>query len=94
VLRWRPALVGTGAAAALLVATWCSDGADRRAATRETVRVALIQPSIEQPLKWEPRHTRETLASTSRCCSVSPSSIPTDRLAGDGGADDLRRDPR
>jgi apolipoprotein N-acyltransferase len=62
VLRWRDALAGTGAAAALLAATLVF-GTVRVAEPLpgETVRVAIIQPSIEQPLKWEPRHTRETL---------------------------------
>src|SRR6266404_6274245 len=62
VLRWRHALVGAGAAAALLAATLVF-GTMRLAEPlpEQTVRVAIIQPSIEQPLKWEPRHTRETL---------------------------------
>ena len=62
VLRRRHALVGAGAAAALLTATLVF-GTVRVAEPLpgETVRVAIIQPSIEQPLKWEPRHTRETL---------------------------------
>jgi apolipoprotein N-acyltransferase len=50
-------------AAAVLVAATLGFGSVRLAETAAppTVRVAIIQPSIEQPLKWEPRHTRETL---------------------------------
>ena len=62
VLAWRRALAGVGAAA-LLVAATLGFGALRLAEPTPTnlARVAIIQPSIEQPLKWEPRHTRETL---------------------------------
>jgi apolipoprotein N-acyltransferase len=62
VLRWRQALGGLGAAAVLLAGT-LAFGAVRLAEPPPTTvgRVAVIQPSIEQPLKWEPRHTRETL---------------------------------
>jgi apolipoprotein N-acyltransferase len=62
VLRGRHALAGVGAAAVLLAATLGFGSVRlRETAAPPTVRVAIIQPSIEQPLKWEPRHTRETL---------------------------------
>jgi apolipoprotein N-acyltransferase len=62
VLRGRQALAGVGAAAVVVAAT-LGFGSVRlgETAAPPTVRVAIIQPSIEQPLKWEPRHTRETL---------------------------------
>jgi len=62
VLRGRQALAGAGAAAVLVAATLVF-GSVRLGETpaSPTARVAIIQPSIEQPLKWEPRHTRETL---------------------------------
>jgi apolipoprotein N-acyltransferase len=62
VLRWRHALGGLGVTAALVAAT-LAFGAVRlgEAPPANRVHVAIIQPSIEQPLKWEPRHTRETL---------------------------------
>jgi len=62
VLRWRQALAGTATAAALVAATLVF-GAVRlgEAPGPAAARVAIIQPSIEQPLKWEARHTRETL---------------------------------
>jgi apolipoprotein N-acyltransferase len=62
VLRWRGAVVGLGAAAVLVAAT-LGFGSVRLAEPMATSigRVAIIQPSIEQPLKWEPRHTLETL---------------------------------
>jgi apolipoprotein N-acyltransferase len=62
VLRWRPALAGVGAAAALATATLAFGSARlAEAPPSGTARVAIIQPSIEQPLKWDARHTRETL---------------------------------
>jgi len=62
VLRWRGAVFGVGAAAVLLAAT-LGFGSVRLSEPMATSvgRVAIIQPSIEQPLKWEPRHTLETL---------------------------------
>jgi apolipoprotein N-acyltransferase len=64
VLTWRRAVAGATIAAALVGATLLF-GWTRLAETppsSATARVTLMQPSIEQPLKWEPRHTRETLA--------------------------------
>jgi apolipoprotein N-acyltransferase len=62
VLRWRHALAGVGAAAVLVAATLVFGSVRLAEPTPTSVgRVAIIQPSIEQPLKWEPRHTRETL---------------------------------
>jgi apolipoprotein N-acyltransferase len=62
VLSRRQALSGLAAAAVVLGAT-LAFGVMRLAETPPDpeVRVAVIQPSIEQPLKWEPRHTQETL---------------------------------
>jgi len=62
VLRGRHALGGVGAAAVLVAAT-LAFGAVRlgEAPPASVGRVAIVQPSIEQPLKWEARHTRETL---------------------------------
>ena len=62
VLRRRHALVGVAAAAVLVAATLVF-GTVRlgEAPASRAIRVAIIQPSIEQPIKWEPRHTRETL---------------------------------
>jgi apolipoprotein N-acyltransferase len=62
VLRWRQAAAGAGAAAVVVAAT-LAFGTIRLAEPMppSAGRVAVIQPSIEQPLKWEPRHTRETL---------------------------------
>ena len=63
-LTWRRALAGVAVAAALLAATLTFGSARLKEAapTRPTARVTIMQPSIEQPLKWEPRHTRETLS--------------------------------
>src|SRR5262245_8185596 len=62
VLRWRGALGGVALAGVLLAAT-LAFGSVRLAEPQPPAmgRVAIIQPSIEQPLKWEPRHTLETL---------------------------------
>jgi apolipoprotein N-acyltransferase len=62
VLRWRRALVGLGIAAVLVVATLAFGSARLAESTPASLgRVAIIQPSIEQPVKWEPHHTLETL---------------------------------
>jgi len=63
VLRWRGAVTGLAAAGVLLAATLAFGGVRLAEPTPTTAmgRVAIIQPSIEQPLKWEPRHTLETL---------------------------------
>jgi apolipoprotein N-acyltransferase len=64
VLTWRRAVAGAVLAAALVTATLAFGTARLKEgpASDATTRVTLMQPSIEQPLKWEPRHTRETLA--------------------------------
>jgi apolipoprotein N-acyltransferase len=61
-LRWRQAVAGVAAAGALVAATLVF-GSMRLAEPTGTTstRVAIIQPSIEQPVKWEPHHTEETL---------------------------------
>jgi len=65
VLPWRRALPGV-VATALLVAATLTFGAVRLAGRGEpagaTGRVGLIQPSIEQPLKFDPQHAGRTLA--------------------------------
>ena len=63
VLGWRQALGGvvivTGVVAMVLgFGTWRL----RQAPPSVEMRVAVMQPSIEQPLKFEPRHARETLS--------------------------------
>jgi apolipoprotein N-acyltransferase len=61
-LTWRRAVAGAGIAAALVAATLLFGSARLHDDTpRPTGRVTLMQPSIEQPLKWEPRHAVETL---------------------------------
>jgi apolipoprotein N-acyltransferase len=60
---WRRALAGLAIAAGLLAAT-LAFGSWRlhSSPSPETVRVAIMQPSIEQPLKFEPSHAASTLA--------------------------------
>ena len=62
VLSWRPALVGLGGGAALLALT-LGFGAWRlgEPPPQETARVSVMQPSIEQPLKWDPEHAGTVL---------------------------------
>jgi apolipoprotein N-acyltransferase len=59
----RPAAVGLGLAVALLGAT-LGFGAWRLSHTAPPgeVTIAVMQPSIEQPLKWNPEHTASTVA--------------------------------
>jgi apolipoprotein N-acyltransferase len=59
----RPAAVGLGLAVALLGAT-LGFGAWRLSQTAPPgeVTIAVMQPSIEQPLKWNPEHTASTVA--------------------------------
>ena len=78
VLGWRQALGGVVIATGLLAAvlgfgTWRL----RQPPLVPEVRVAVMQPSIEQPLKWDPRHARETLAIY----------LALTRLAAAGGAE-------
>lgn len=62
-LTWRRALAGVAAAAALVTAALIFGGVRLNEPPRPaSARVTIMQPSIEQPLKWEPRHTQETLA--------------------------------
>jgi apolipoprotein N-acyltransferase len=62
-LTWRRALVGVAAAGVLVGGTLLFGGARLEESTpSQRVTVTLMQPSIEQPLKWEPRHTQETLS--------------------------------
>jgi apolipoprotein N-acyltransferase len=63
VLTWRRAVAGAALAGVLLAAALVF-GSVRLSQTvaRPTGRVTVMQPSIEQPVKWEPRHTQETLA--------------------------------
>ena len=67
-LGWRRAWPGALAVAALLVASvsfgasvlWREDRTDR--AGRPSVPVAVIQPSIEQSIKWDPAYNNQVLA--------------------------------
>jgi apolipoprotein N-acyltransferase len=95
VLGWRQAVGGVVIAGTLLGAvlgfgTWRL----RQAPPAPEMRMAIMQPSIEQPLKWEPRHARDTLNIY----------LALTRLAGEGSPDIivwpetssptvLRRDP-
>ena len=95
VLGWRQAVGGVAIAAGLLAAvlgfgTWRLG----QVPPAPELRVAVVQPSIEQPLKWDPRHARETLSIY----------LALTRLAGEGAPDVivwpetasptvLRRDP-
>lgn len=61
-LRWRVAMRGLGLAGLLIAATlafgaWRLRGAEPPA----EITVAAMQPVIEQPLKWDARHTEATL---------------------------------
>jgi apolipoprotein N-acyltransferase len=62
VLSWRRAVSGLGLAAALVAAV-LAFGSSRLAATPAPgeVQIALMQPAIEQPLKWDPEHATVTL---------------------------------
>jgi apolipoprotein N-acyltransferase len=61
-LSWRQAVAGLGIATVLVAAT-LGFGAKRLAEPLPPplAPITIVQPSIEQPLKWEPRHTRETV---------------------------------
>jgi apolipoprotein N-acyltransferase len=62
-LTWRRAVAGVAAAGVLVAATLVFGSARLgEPPPPATARVTIMQPSIEQPLKWEARHTRETLA--------------------------------
>lgn len=62
VLGWRPALTGTLVAGAALGGTLLFGAVrlNEPAPPRDT-RVTLLQPSIAQPLKWDPEYTEQTL---------------------------------
>jgi apolipoprotein N-acyltransferase len=62
-LTWRRALAGALAAGVLVLAALLFGHARLPDSTvRPAARVTLMQPSIEQPVKWEPRHSIETLS--------------------------------
>ena len=95
VLGWRQAVGGVVIVAGLVAAvlgfgTWRL----RQVLAPPQTRVAVMQPSIEQPLKWDPNRARETLSIY----------LALTRLAGEGSPDMivwpetssptvLRRDP-
>ena len=63
VLRWRPALVGLLSGGILVLAT-LGFGAARLAQGSPSggdVRIGIMQPAIEQPLKFDPNHAAQTL---------------------------------
>lgn len=62
VLGWRTALTGTSIAGVALGGTLLFGSArlDEPAPPREA-RITLLQPSIAQPLKWDPEYTEQTL---------------------------------
>jgi apolipoprotein N-acyltransferase len=62
-LPWRHAVAGVVLAGGLLAGT-LTFGAARLAAplAPAAATVAVMQPSIEQPVKWDPRHTATTLS--------------------------------
>lgn len=61
-LAWRQALAGAAFAAALVAGTLVFGTARLDgAAPPGEVRVTLLQPSIEQPLKWNPAYREQTL---------------------------------
>ena len=59
-LGWRQAVGGVAIAAGLLAAAlgFGTLAAGGRSAPAPELRVAVMQPSIEQPLKWDPRRAR------------------------------------
>jgi apolipoprotein N-acyltransferase len=62
VLTWRRAVTGVGLAAALLAVVLGFGVARLREAPRPAeAHIALMQPAIEQPLKWDPDHATVTL---------------------------------
>ena len=65
-LSLRRAMPGTlGAAALLALSLWfgvTALGRENRTNEARSVRVAVIQPSIEQTIKWDPAHNAEVLA--------------------------------
>ena len=76
-LPWRQAAVALGLGALLVGATLAFGAARlREAPPSETVTIAVMQPSIEQPLKWDPEHAATTLgiyfALTRRAAADSP----------------------
>ena len=76
-LPWRQAAVGLGLGALLVGATLAFGAAClREAPPAETATIAVMQPSIEQPLKWDPEHAATTLgiyfALTRRAAADSP----------------------
>ena len=63
VLSWRKALSGLGLAGALVGATlWFGTARLHEPLEPPEISVAIVQPSIDQPLKFDPNHARETLA--------------------------------
>jgi apolipoprotein N-acyltransferase len=63
VLTWRRATGAVALAGALIGATLLFGTARLQEAPRPAeATIGIMQPAIEQPLKWEPRHTATTLA--------------------------------
>jgi apolipoprotein N-acyltransferase len=94
-LTWRRGATGIGVAGALLVGVLAFGGQRLGEVTpRQEVSVALIQPSIEQPLKWDPAHQVTTLnihlGLTRRAAAGRPGLIVWPETAAPTA---LRRDP-
>src|SRR5207237_3942533 len=61
-LPWRRGIAGAMLAGVLLgLSLGFGMWRLREAAPGDEVRVAVVQPSIEQPLKWDPNHAAATL---------------------------------
>lgn len=95
VLSPRRAAVGLALAASLVGATVAFGAARLRApAPPAEVAIAVMQPSIEQPLKWDPRHTEETLRVYAALTEVAAAAHPDLFVWPESAAPTiLRRDP-
>jgi len=94
-LPWRRAGVGLIVAGALVAASLAFGAARLRQPARPTeVAIAVMQPSIEQPVKWEAQHTLQTLRIYASLTQLAAAGSP-DLLVWPETASPtvLRRDP-